>query len=165
MEAERTTTEQTLLPPADWAGELGRMREEIAAERDRHLRTLADFKNYRRRIERDGITMADEAKREVFRAMLELIDDIEKALHWGPKSETAMKDGLRIIHQKFLVLLEANRVVPFETIGLPFDHARHESVAGVKAPHLEPGTVADELRRGYLMNGTLLRAAQVRISE
>jgi molecular chaperone GrpE len=165
METEQTVPEPLLLPPADWAGELARMRDEIMNEQEKSLRVLADFKNYRRRMERDGQTMADAAKRDVFRSMLEIVDDIEKALRWDESNEAVGTKGLRIILQKMLLLLEANRVVPFESVGLPFDHARHESVAVVQDGHLASGTVTDELRRGYLMNGSLLRASQVRVVE
>lgn len=165
MDTEQIAAEPMLLPPADWAGEIARMKDEILNEREKSLRILADFKNYRRRIERDGLTMADAAKRDVFRSMLEIVDDIEKALHWDESNEAVGTKGIRIILQKMLLLLEANRVVPFDSVGLPFDHACHESVAVVQDGHRESGTVADELRRGYMMNGSLLRAAQVRVVE
>lgn len=165
MEQTIPNAEHTMLPPADWAGEIERLKAEISNERDRNLRTLADFKNFRRRIERDGIIMADEGKREVFRSLLDLIDDIEKAVHWAESHNDHSLTGLRVIHQKFLSLLEVNRVVPFECINMPFDHTCHESVAMVRRDNLAPGTVTDELRRGYVMNSILLRAAQVRVSE
>jgi molecular chaperone GrpE len=165
MEQTIPNAEHTMLPPADWAGEIERLKAEISNERDRNLRTLADFKNYRRRIERDGVTKADEGKREVFRALLEIIDDIEKAQQWSGTNQEETVNGLKIIHQKFLSLLEANRVVPFTSVGALFDHACHESVALVHQHHVDPGIVTDELRRGYYMNSTLLRAAQVRVSE
>ncbi|MFA6467611.1 MAG: nucleotide exchange factor GrpE [Bacteroidota bacterium] len=155
----------TMLPPADWAGEIERLKAEISNERDRNLRTLADFKNYRRRIERDGITMAEEGKREVFRGLLEIIDDIEKAQQWTESNNSDFVKGMRIIHQKFLSLLEANRVVPFQSVGRMFDPAQHESLSLVKAQGVHSGMIVDELRRGYSMNNTLLRAAQVRVSK
>lgn len=163
METAQTMTEPMLLPPADWAGELARMKDEILNEREKSLRVLADFKNYRLRVERDGQVTAEAAKRDVFRSMLEIVDDIEKALRWDERHEAVGTRGLQIILQKVLLLLEANRVVPFPSLGLPFDPAFHESVAVVRDGNLAPGTITDELRRGYLMNGSLLRASQVRV--
>jgi molecular chaperone GrpE len=165
MEQTITSDEHTLLPPADWAGEIERLKAEISNERDRNLRTLADFKNYRRHIERDGNTAAEEGKRDVFRSMLEIIDDIEKAVLFADSNNDAAAKGLRIIYHKFLSLLEANGVVPIESIGQLYNHTLHESMALVEHAGCIPGTVVDELRKGYLMNGMLLRAAQVRVSE
>ncbi|MEX2088597.1 MAG: nucleotide exchange factor GrpE [Bacteroidota bacterium] len=81
MESSIRGNNHNLLPPADLPGEIERLREDLSAERDRHLRTLADFKNYRRRIERDGNKLADEGKRGILLALLDTIDDVEKAMH------------------------------------------------------------------------------------
>jgi molecular chaperone GrpE len=153
-----------LLPPADLAGEIERLQEDLRNERDRNLRTLADFKNYRRRVERDGGKLADEGKRAIILPLLDIIDDMEKALHWVSNEKQPFAEGVRIIHQKLLALLEAHGVRPFESVGTAFNHDRHEAVAMAEHEDLEPGTVVDELRRGYLWNNELLRPAQVRVA-
>lgn len=152
-----------LLPPADLAGEIERLQEELRIERDRTLRTLADFKNYRRRIERDGNKLAEEGKRAIMLPLLDIIDDMEKALHWVSNGNQPSAKGVRFIHQKLLALLAANGVLPFESVGTAFNHDRHEAIAMAEHEDLEPGTVVDELRRGYLWNNQLLRTAQVRV--
>lgn len=153
-----------LLPPADLAGEIERLQEYLRIERDRNLRTLADFKNYRRRIERDGNKIAEEGKRGMILPLLDIIDDMEKALQSANGVEQPFVKGVRIIHQKFLGLLETQGVIPFASVGMPFNHNLHEAVAMVELEGSEPGTVVDELRRGYLWNNELLRHAQVRVS-
>jgi len=153
-----------LLPPADWAGEIERLEDGLRLERDRNLRTLADFKNYRRRVERDGSELAREGKREIILPLLDIIDDLEKAMQWASDAEQPFVKGVRIIHQKFLALLEMQGVLPFDSVGTSFNHDRHEAVAMAKQKGAEPGTVVDELRRGYLWNNELLRAAQVRVA-
>jgi molecular chaperone GrpE len=153
-----------LLPPADLAGEIDRLREVLLIERDRNLRTLADFKNYRRRVERDSAKLADEGKRSIILPVLDIVDDIENALHWTDDAEHHVVEGLRIIHRKLLALLEANGVLPFESAGTPFNHELHDAVAVAEHDTLEPGTVVDELRHGYLWNNQLLRPAQVRVA-
>jgi molecular chaperone GrpE len=69
-----------------------------------------------------------------------------------------------MIHKKLLALLETNGVLPFDSVGAPFNHDLHEAVAMVEHGDLEPGTVVDELRRGYLWNNEVLRHAQVRVA-
>jgi len=156
--------EQNLLPPADLAVEIEKLQEELINERDRNLRTLADFKNYRRRIERDGNKIAEESKRGMLLPMLDIVDDMEKALQSASNAKQPFVKGMQIIHQKFLALLATYGVVPFESVGTPFNHNLHEAVAMAKHKSGEPGTVVDELRRGYMWNNELLRPAQVRVA-
>jgi molecular chaperone GrpE len=165
MELYIDENEHSLLAPADLAAEIQRLQEELINERDRNLRTLADFKNYRRRIERDGNKIAEERIREMLLALLEIIDDMEKALQNTNDTKKPSVKGARIIHKKFLALLETHGVLPFESVGMPFDHNLHDAVAITKIEESKPGTVVDELRRGYLWKNELLRAAQVRVSE
>jgi molecular chaperone GrpE len=153
-----------LLPPADLAVEIEKLQEELINERDRNLRTLADFKNYRRRIEREGSKIAEESKRGILLPLLDIIDDMEKALQSAKGEEQPFVKGVRIIHKKFLALLKTQGVLPFVSVGTQFNHNLHEAVAMVKHEGSEPETVVDELRRGYLWNNELLRHAQVRVS-
>ena len=165
MELDRYENEKNLLPPADLIGEIQRLQEELINERDRNLRTLADFNNYRRRIERDGNKIAEESIKEMMLALLEIIDDMEKALQFANNLKQSSVKGMQIIHQKFLALLESKGVLPFESVGLQFDHNLHDAMAIAKQKGSKPGTVIDELRRGYLWNKQLLRPAQVRVAE
>jgi molecular chaperone GrpE (heat shock protein) len=71
-----------LLPRLIWREKLKDSGGDLQNERDRNPRGLADFKNYRRRIERDGGTLAEEGKRAIFLPLFDIIGDIEKALHW-----------------------------------------------------------------------------------
>lgn len=153
-----------LLPPADLAGELDSLREDLRTERDRTLRALADFTNYRRRTERDGNTLAEAGKRAIILSLLDIIDDVEKALPWGSADSDPFVQGVRNIHHKLLALLATHGVLPFDSVGMPFDHNLHEAVAMATREGGAPGTVVDELRRGYLWNGALLRSAQVRVA-
>lgn len=157
--------DSNLLPPADLPGEIERLKEGLRMERDRSLRALADFTNYRRRIERDGNKLAEEGKREIILSLLIIIDDMEKALQWASDSDQPVVKGMRIIYHKFLTLLETYGVLPFESTGTPFNHNLHEAVAMTKHEGSEAGTVIDELRRGYLWKNDLLRPAQVRVAE
>ncbi len=164
MEIHIHENEQNMLPPADWAAEIQRIREELMNERDRNLRTLADFNNYRRRVERDVSKLAEEGKRGIILPLLDIIDELENAMRWASGEEEPFVRGVRSIHQKVLALLETHGVIPFVSIGTPFNHNLHEAVAMTKHQGSEPGIVVDELRRGYFWNDELLRPAQVRVA-
>lgn len=157
-------SEHNLLPPADLAGEIEELREQLRQERDRHLRTLADFKNYRRHVEREGDKLAEAGKRELILPLLAVIDDLEHALQWASKREKPLADGLRNILQKLLALLENHGVRPFDSVGKMFTPELHKAVAVAKRKDVEPGTVVEELRRGYLFKNELLRPAEVRVA-
>jgi molecular chaperone GrpE len=155
---------QNVLPPGDLAGEIEKLRDDLRNERDRNLRTQADFKNYRSRFEHDGHKIAQEGIRDIILPLLDIIDDIEKALRWAGDQEQPVVRGVRTIHRKLLALLEMHGVHPFESVGTPFNPIVHEAVTMARHEGREPGTVVDELRRGYLWKNELLRPAQVRVT-
>ena len=164
--AVRTGSEESrrLLRPADLAGEIEVLREDLRKERDRHLRTLADFKNYRRHIEREGNRLAEAGKREMLLPLISIIDDLEKALQWAGGAERPVREGLQNIYRKLLALLETQEVRSFDSKGRAFTPDLHEAVAMTKSSDVEQGTVVEDLRRGYLWRGELLRPAQVRVA-
>jgi molecular chaperone GrpE len=154
-----------LLPPADLVAEIERLHDELRKEQERHLRTLADLKNFRRRIERDGNTIADESKKEMCRAILSIVDDLEKALGWTSYGEQALVKGVEGIHQKLIAMLERYNVRPFDAVGKPFTTDLHEAVAVTERAHVAPGTVVEVVRKGYLWTDEVLRPAQVQVAE
>ena len=152
------------LRPADFEGEMEGVRGELLQERERHVRTLADFKSYRRRIEREGNRLAEAGKREMLLQYISLVDDLEKALLWTSGEESSMKEGLGVIRQKALALLEAQEVRPFDSRGKAFTPDLHEAVVLAERSDVVQGTIIEELRRGYMWRDELLRAAQVRVA-
>ena len=164
MAARMREDARHLLPPADLTGELEGLRDSLRNERERHLRTVADFTNYRRRIERDGNKLAEEGKRALLLPLLEIIDDMENAIRSANNEKQHLAQGLQIIHRKLLALLKVHGVLPFDSVGMVFNPDEHDAVAMVEREDIEPGTIVDELRRGYRWNNELLRPAQVRVA-
>jgi molecular chaperone GrpE len=156
--------EQYLLPPNDLEADNERLQEELINERDRNVRALANFKNYRCRIEREGNRIAIEEKKDLLLSLLDIIDDFNKALNSGKSDQQQVMSGLSNIRKKFLLLLEKQGVYPFECVGRPFSHILHDVAEMDINESIEPGTVVEELRRGYLWNNEVLRPAQVRVS-
>jgi molecular chaperone GrpE len=157
-------SQQHLLQPADFQKDIDELREQLLEERDRHLRTLADFSNYRRRVEREGNKMAEAGKREIILPLLGVIDDLERALLWANDIDQQAMEGVRIIYRKLVALLEHQGVHPFDSVGKLFTPDLHEAVAVTEDEGVEPGTIIEELRKGYLWNNELLRPAQVRVA-
>jgi molecular chaperone GrpE len=151
-------------PVADGGPELELLQEELRQEHNRYLRALADFENYRRRVERDRERMVQAGKRELVMGLLDFIDDFERALAYvGPGSE-GVAEGLRASHRRLLALLASQGVTPFGSVGVPFDPASHEAVGSVASAEHPAGVVAEELRPGYRWGEDVLRPAQVRVA-
>ena len=143
--------------------EIVRLTEELAAERERGLLLLAEFDNYRRRTRQEQALAEQNGKREVLLALLEVMDDFDRALlHVGETSD-AVADGLRLIRQRFSDVLHSHGVIPFDSEGEPFDPTVHEAMTVIDSDGEESGTVYTEHRRGYFINGELLRPARVAV--
>ena len=143
--------------------EVVRLQDELAAERERGLRLLAEFDNYRRRTNEERTFAEDAGKREVLVALLDVMDDFDRALLHIGTAEDAVADGLRLIRQRLSDVLLANGVTPFDSEGQAFDPTLHEAMTMIDSDGGESGTVYAEARRGYLMNGKLLRPALVAV--
>ena len=154
-----------LLPAADLAAEIERLKEQLGQEHDKLIRALADFTNYRRRQESEGKKLAESGKRELMLPLLDIVDDLERSLEGAKEGEEPLAEGVRLIHRKLLALLEKQGVRPFESKGKMFTPDLHEAVAVKKDRRVKPGTIVEELRRGYLWQNELLRPAQVRVAE
>ena len=138
-----------------------RLKEELDTERDHSLRLLAEFDNYRRRTRQEKALAEQNGKREVLLALLDLMDDFDRALLHIAEAPDAVANGLRLIRQRFSDVLHSNSVTPFDSEGKPFDPTVHEAMAVIDGDGEESETVYTEHRRGYFINGELLRPARL----
>lgn len=136
---------------------------ELADLRDRSIRTLADFENYRRRAERERDELRRFAVGEALRDLLPVVDNLQRALAAGGTVED-LKLGVELTLRQFTDLLRQRGVAEVPAVGSPFDPAVHEAVARVDDSSLTVPTVIDELQRGYTLHGKLLRPALVRVA-
>ena len=142
--------------------EIARLEKQLAEEREQNLRTLAEFDNYRRRTRQELAVAQQARKREVLLALLDVMDDFDRALlHLGEASDSIV-EGLQLIRRRLNDVLLSNGVTAFESEGQTFDPMVHEALSVIDGDDgSESGTVYAEDRRGYLMNGELLRPARV----
>ncbi|HEU4596515.1 MAG TPA: nucleotide exchange factor GrpE [Pyrinomonadaceae bacterium] len=141
--------------------EVERLREELSSERERSLRAVADFDNYRRRVRQERAASEHSGKKELLLALLEVADDFDRALPHVGVTDDAVADGLRLIYRRLRGVLRSKGVTPFDSVGRPFDPTVHEATSTIEGGDLESGTVYSEDRRGYLWNDELLRPARV----
>ncbi len=145
--------------------EIERLKQALSREHDLHLRALADFDNYRKRVQRERDSAAQAGKRQLVLALLDMMDDFERALAYANTAPASILAGARVIHQRLTDLLQAQGVVPYSSTGQPFDPALHEAVDAIKTDQATSGVVLDELSRGYRWDDKILRPAHVRVAQ
>ena len=145
--------------------EIERLTQELNREHDRHLRARADFDNYRKRMQREWDSAAQAGKRQLVLALLDVMDDFERAFAYASTAPESLLAGTRVIHQRLTDLLQAQGVVPYKSVGEPFDAALHEAVDVIKTDQATPGVVLDELSHGYRWGDAVLRPARVRVAQ
>jgi molecular chaperone GrpE len=139
------------------------LQNELADLRDRSIRTLADFENYRRRSERERDELKRFAQGDVLRDLLPVVDNLQRALAAGGTVDD-LKTGVELTLRQFTELLKQRGIAEVPALGAPFDPALHEAVARVDDETVQAPTVIDELQRGYTLHGRLLRPALVRVA-
>lgn len=139
------------------------LEEQVAELKARHLRTLADFENFRKRVERERALDRRYEGLEVLAELLPLLDNLQLALDAEGDVED-LKTGVELIVKQFRDLLRRHGVERIRAAGEPFDPSVHHAVSRDEDPEVEVATVADELRAGYRMGERLLRPASVRVS-
>ena len=145
--------------------EIARLKQELSREHDLHLRALADFDNYRKRVQRERESAAQAGKRPLVLALLDVMDDFERALAYANTAPASILTGARVIHQRLTDLLQAQGVVPYTSAGQPFDPALHEAVDVINTNQATPGVVLNELSHGYRWGDEVLRPARVRVAQ
>lgn len=153
--------------PASGAGsgddEVARLRQEIADLRDRSMRTLADFDNFRKRSERERQDLRRYALLDPMREFLTVMDNLDLALSAGGSAED-LKRGVEMIHRQMAELLRRFGVQEVKAVGQPFDPTVHEAVTREESGDVQLPTVTGELRRGYTLHDRLLRPAMVKVA-
>jgi len=150
---------------SDEGPEVERLRDEVRREHDMYLRALADFDNYRRRMERDREAATHSGKRALILSLLEVLDNFEDALQHANGEPSSVVAGVQAIHRKLLGLLEGQGVSQFRSVGSPFNPEQHEAIGSVPSGEYAPGTVVDELQPGYRWGDQMLRPARVRVAQ
>ena len=145
--------------------EIERLTQALSREHDMHLRALADFDNYRKRMQREWDSASQAGKRQLVLALLDVMDDFERAFAYASTAPESLLAGTRVIHQRLTGLLQAQGVVPYKSVGEPFDVALHEAVDAIKTDQAQSGVVLDELSHGYRWGDQVLRPARVRVAQ
>ena len=148
------------LPSRDWEAE-------IAEWQDKYLRLQAQFDNFRKRTLREKMELVQSGSAECVKNFLPLMDDLQRALEAIEKSNDleALREGVKLIAQKFRETLKKQNVKEIEALGLELDTDHHEAVARFDAGKEKKGKIVDVVQPGYKMGDKVLRFAKVVVGE
>ena len=148
--------------------ELTRLQKKYEELNDTHLRLRAEFDNYRKRTMREKADLIKSGGENALKNLLPIIDDFERALQNVQTAEDieALKEGINLIHGKFINYLTQQGVKPIEAIGKPFNTEEFEAIATIPAPDPNmKGKILDCVQTGYTLFDKVLRHAKVVVGE
>ena len=143
-------------------------QDEIAELKDKYLRSVAEFDNYRKRTLKERAELILNGGEKVMTAILPVVDDMERAIDNGQKTDdpAVLREGMELIYHKLLKVLESQGISTIATEDADFDTDVHEAVAMVPGMGDDKkGKVIDCLQKGYKLNDKVIRHAKVAVGQ
>ena len=162
---EAEVVEMEMISAEEYAAlqeELAKAQAEIASKQDELLRSVAEFSNYKKRLERDQVLQKVTMKGDIIKRFLPVMDDMLRALQNAP--EDPWVEGIQLIYRKLEMVLEAEGISKIEAAGAEFDPNFHEAVSQVPSEEHESGTVVEVLQQGYMLGERVIRPAMVLVA-
>lgn len=150
------------------SGGVEKLKDEIAALEDRHLRLAAEFDNFRKRTLRERAQHTDRAQAELVKSLLESLDDLTRVSELGSTDHdaAAILEGVQLVELKLRRALESFGLKPIEAVGQTFNPEVHDALITVptETPE-EDDIISEEVSKGYLFKDTLLRPSLVQVKK
>lgn len=140
--------------------EISELKSQIKELNDKYLRSIADFHNFQKRVEKELVFKEEETKRNIIIELLEIYELLKKAYE-----DNNPKQGLKLIIDNIEKFMEKEKIKPIECIGKKFDHNLHNAIATVEKKAYEDNIVVEEVKKGYTLNDKLLRPSDVIVSK
>ena len=145
------------------AEDLANMKQEIVEQKDKYLRLVAEFDNYKRRTSKERVELMQTAGKEIITSLLEVLDDADRAEKQlkasGELSDST--EGTLLVFNKLRAILQQKGLKSMESIHHEFDVEKHEAITEIDCPEELKGKVIDELEKGFYLNEKLIRFAKV----
>lgn len=152
-----------LSDPLEIREDVEKLTAELQEQKDKYLRQLAEFDNFRRRSAKERMDLLQTAGKDIIVSLLDVMDDVERAERQMQASDDIeqIKQGNTLVFSKFKNILQNKGLAPMESLHTDFDVEKHEAITEIEAPESRKGTVVDELQKGYYLNDKLIRFAKV----
>ena len=144
-------------------GQVDGLNKDLQEKKDRLLRLQADFDNFRRRSAKEREEISAVVTQNFCKDMLQLLDNFERAMAAETKDVEAFQKGVEMIFTQFQEILKKNGLEHIEAVGQKFDPNFHQAVMRVEDPEKEDDTVAQELQKGYMVKGRVIRPSMVQV--
>jgi len=140
------------------------LQAEVAELKDKYLRLLAEFDNYRKRVSREKIEIINTAAQDTLSALLPVLDDFDRAKRIAEQegSTEPFSEGMQLLYHKLYSVLRQKGLEPMESNGIAFNAEQHEAITEIPAPTEElKGKIVDTIEKGYSLHGKIIRYAKV----
>jgi molecular chaperone GrpE len=137
---------------------------DLAEQKDKYLRLMAEFDNYKRRTAKERMELIQTAGKDVIVSLLDVLDDCDRAEKQLNSSDdiALQKEGIQLVFNKIRSTMQAKGLSAMESIGKDFDAEFHEAITEVPVPDEKlKGNVIDEVTKGYALNEKIIRFAKV----
>lgn len=143
--------------------EINTLREEVNQWKDKFLRKMAEFENYKKRVAEDQLQLVKYSNEKLIKDLLPIIDDFERALTFSKEElkNNSVLQGVEMIYNKLMKVLSDYGLKKIEAINQPFDFNYHEALLQVPKDGVEPLTIIEEVEKGYLLNDKVIRHSKV----
>ena len=143
--------------------EAAKLKKELDIQKDKYLRLVAEFDNFKRRNAKERMELIQTAGKDVITSMLEVLDDCDRAeKQMNTEDPEQIKVGVQLVFNKLRTSLQSRGLKAMESINTDFDVHKHEAVAEVPVEdESKKGKVIDEIVKGYYLNDKLIRFAKV----
>lgn len=143
--------------------EIETLRNELGEMKDKFIRKVAEFENFKKRSTKERIELIQTAGKDVIVDLLEVLDDCERAeKQLAASDDVKVREGVTLVFNKLKNVLAAKGVKPMETIKQDFDPDKHEAITEIQVPAEDmKGKVIDEVQKGYYLNDKIIRYAKV----
>ncbi len=154
--------------PLSPLAELETHKQQLAAEKDRYVRLLAEFENMRKRQERERSEIIKYAHEEIVVEFLSIYDDLERALSSAKsklEQDEVLVKGIEMVVMNMRELLKRNGVASIDSVGKAFDPHCHEPLLHAETADFADGIIMEEFQKGYTLSGRVVRTAKVKVAK
>ena len=162
-ESAENENEETQEPQDEAAAQIEKLTAELKEKEDRVLRLQADFENFRRRTSKEKEELSAVVTQGMLKDMLPLLDNFERAMAAEAKDGEAFQKGVEMIFTQFTEILKKNGLEHIEVEGQKFDPNFHQAVMRVQNADMEDDDIAQELQKGYMVKGRVIRPSMVQV--
>ena len=144
--------------------ELDQLKADLADQKDKYLRLMAEFENFRRRTAKERLDLIQTAGKDVIVSMLEVMDDCDRAEKQLNSADdiSVQKEGIQLVFNKVRTTLQSKGVTAMESLHKNFNVELHEAITEIPVTdNKQKGKVVDEITKGYFLNDKIIRFAKV----